>query len=513
MKLSQNIIFYRLFTNYPDRPIRFFNRGVDGVPYGYPILYEAGADLSDHVVIIRTDDLEAHLDGAAPVRALFVCVGEAPEKRPDMPPVILIGGGVSLVGVNNYLIETYDRFETWDRSLADVVRNGGSFQDLVDCCRPVLGAPVTISDHELRTIAMSGPLKRSDSDVLPDDGELFPNGSPAAAMGPELDGVSSLRESYLLPSAGGFSLCRNLFMREEFSGRIAVHLDTEEENLRNYCDAVLEHLCAHAGRLLQERTSSLIRKVPENRLAALLRQSLNKKRFSEKLWEEAFLENGWDMNGPYALVQFVSNSMEENSLKITYPKILDYKALYPWVESLCFVYMDHPLLFINLEKSFVSQKPDLVASLSDFSKDHFLIAGASRYFIGIEHLRSAYEQTQAALEYGTANCPSDSCHVFNDYALDYMLRHCVGTFDSREICSHKLASLLRYDTNNGTDYFNTLYTYFKCRFNAAEAAKKLFINRSTFHYRLERIQELVYIDFDSEDERLYLAISFRIMKR
>ena len=512
MKLSQDIVFYQLLMNYSGHPVRFFSRNESIVSYGYPIVYEAGADLSDHVVIIRTDDLDTLLDEARPERALFVCFGKAPNQRPDMPPVILVSDGVSLIGANNYLIEAYDRFENWDRSMADTVRNGGNFRDLIGCCEPVLDMPLTVNDKELRIVAVSDSSKESDDEAASGGAGTPPDNSPAAAEDTDLKRICGIRDSYLLPSAGGCSLCRNLFVRQEFAGRIAIRLRTDEECLRNYCDAVLERLCSYAVRLLQESVSFVIREIPDNRLAALLRQSLNKKRIPETLWEDAFLENGWEMNGPYALVQFVSNSMEENSIKTIYSKILDYQAGYPWVKSLCFVYMDRPLLFINLEKSFVNQKLDLITTLSDFSKDHLLIAGASRVFIGVEHLHSAYEQTQAALEYGTANRPSDSCHVFNDYALDYMLLHCVGTFDSREICSHKLASLLRYDTKNGTEYFNTLYTYFKCRFNAAEAAKKLFINRSTFHYRLERIQELVYIDFDSEDERLYLAISFRIMK-
>ena len=74
-------------------------------------------------------------------------------------------------------------------------------------------------------------------------------------------------------------------------------------------------------------------------------------------------------------------------------------------------------------------------------------------------------------------------------------------------------SLVQYDKEKGTEYYKTLNTYFECKYNAAEAAKRLFINRSTFHYRLERIQELVNIDFDSNDELLYSAISFKILEQ
>ena len=44
-----------------------------------------------------------------------------------------------------------------------------------------------------------------------------------------------------------------------------------------------------------------------------------------------------------------------------------------------------------------------------------------------------------------------------------------------------------------------------------QSARKLFIHRSTFLYRLERIQEIVPIDFNNEDELFYLLLSFRIL--
>ncbi|WP_373887473.1 helix-turn-helix domain-containing protein [Desulfosporosinus nitroreducens] len=57
-----------------------------------------------------------------------------------------------------------------------------------------------------------------------------------------------------------------------------------------------------------------------------------------------------------------------------------------------------------------------------------------------------------------------------------------------------------------------LRSYFECKYNAVAAAKKLFIQRSSFFYRMNKIREMVNIDFDSNDEMLYLAISLEILK-
>lgn len=59
----------------------------------------------------------------------------------------------------------------------------------------------------------------------------------------------------------------------------------------------------------------------------------------------------------------------------------------------------------------------------------------------------------------------------------------------------------------GTQYYKTLECYVKCRYNAAHTAKELFIHRSTFLNRLERIKELTKLDLDDFASRLYVELS------
>lgn len=61
-------------------------------------------------------------------------------------------------------------------------------------------------------------------------------------------------------------------------------------------------------------------------------------------------------------------------------------------------------------------------------------------------------------------------------------------------------------------YYKTLYCYLQCRYNAAMTAKKLFIHRSTFLNRLERISELIQADLEDFRSRLYLSASYYILE-
>ena len=46
----------------------------------------------------------------------------------------------------------------------------------------------------------------------------------------------------------------------------------------------------------------------------------------------------------------------------------------------------------------------------------------------------------------------------------------------------------------------------------SQAANRLYIHRSTFINRMERIQELTRLNLDDYDTRLYLELSFRLLQ-
>ena len=77
----------------------------------------------------------------------------------------------------------------------------------------------------------------------------------------------------------------------------------------------------------------------------------------------------------------------------------------------------------------------------------------------------------------------------------------------------KLLRLKYADEENGTEYFRTLRLYLDNHFNAVQTARELFIHRSTFLYRLERIKAILGTDFNNKDEILYLMLSFRLLDR
>ena len=89
----------------------------------------------------------------------------------------------------------------------------------------------------------------------------------------------------------------------------------------------------------------------------------------------------------------------------------------------------------------------------------------------------------------------------------YLMMHGAEEFLSEEVDSLALQKLMEHDRQMGTQYYKTLECYVKCRYNAAHTAKELFIHRSTFLNRLERIKELTKLDLDDFASRLYVELS------
>ena len=71
--------------------------------------------------------------------------------------------------------------------------------------------------------------------------------------------------------------------------------------------------------------------------------------------------------------------------------------------------------------------------------------------------------------------------------------------------------LIRYDQENGTQYFQTLREYLLNERDIPKTSEKLIIHRTTLLYRLKKIQSLVSVNLEDPWQRLYLMLSLWIL--
>ena len=179
--------------------------------------------------------------------------------------------------------------------------------------------------------------------------------------------------------------------------------------------------------------------------------------------------------------------------------------------SCAFQYENNIAIFVNLTR-FGGSSEDAMEKIVYFLRDSFLKAGLSNEFVGFETLYHHYRQAAVALEVGSRRAPFRWIHRFDEIALDYLLEESRGELPPELVCSRKILKLRSFDEQHNTDYYNTLKLYVKNHLNAVQTAKQLYIHRSTFLYRMEKIKELIRMDLDDYDTLLYVMITFRMME-
>ena len=67
-----------------------------------------------------------------------------------------------------------------------------------------------------------------------------------------------------------------------------------------------------------------------------------------------------------------------------------------------------------------------------------------------------------------------------------------------------------HDERYNTDFIETLRTYLECDRSAAKAAEKLHLHRSTFFYRIKKLEELLNVDLNDSKLLFLYELSFKI---
>lgn len=511
MKLSQDIIYYCLSRKFP---VQYFKRNEANFNLKRPIFYENEADISSSVVIISADDLKLFTDKRiSSSDTLFICTGKYSKslKTPE-GSVISFETEVSPLAIFNCLQEIYNHFDHWDEALKDICYEGGNFVDLIDCCDPVISDPILLVDKKLHYVAYSKEMTvERGGDAFMDEN----NNVPVDTVN-DFIADSEFQELYDIRDVFGYSssevedmVCRNIFHRNEYVGRLLIIISDIDEHVKKYNIAILEHLYVYVDKLYGKYMSFNLKEIVLNSLRSLLLEALNKKEISDGQWEKALEENRWNPSDKLQLVQFRPNTRYNKNM---YTKYLGTEIENKWQGCASLEYNDRLLLLVNHDKFGAPTKMNFKQTLAYFLRESLLVAGLSRIFSDMKQLSSAYEQTDIALDFGVRKTPTLWYYKFNDYELSYMLNCCTGPFEKEQICSEKLLALKQFDAEKKTEYYKTLLMYFECSLNAAAAAKKLFIHRSTFLNRMDRILEITEIDFDSNDQRLYLALSFKLLE-
>lgn len=255
--------------------------------------------------------------------------------------------------------------------------------------------------------------------------------------------------------------------------------------------------------LLRAFEASMGKGPASNCLASLVFSMLSGTKYSTTDLENQLSSVGWKTTDSCCCIVVLERYSHPNSTSLN-TFCLKVERLFKACVS--FLYNDRVVVVVNLDKSECKPR-DIPNRIGILIREGLLKAGVSFKYWSFETTPIYYQQAYSAYEMGSLYNPSIWCYLFEDFALQYFMHYGSCRLPPRHLCHPALVELHRYDTANGTHLLPTLEAYVGNNCNAVIAANQLYIHRNTFYQRLSKIQELLNLNLEDSDVRLYLQMS------
>lgn len=505
MKLSTSILAHRLKSKFTLQNKKALS---DDLHLERVLFYNEGDEMQDHKIYICTGEQVTGPDLIVPEKAALFCIGKVRTRNTGKNgQVFQVVDDTSPFFLFNEIQRIFDYYEKWDEKLYELAHQEGSIQEMLDESFRLFHNPIIVHTADYFVIGYSSIIDtRPELSGLVDPDAIFERSQENREGGRQPD-LTKKKGAFFYPDfiTGTRSLCVNMFEHDRYAYRM---LMVESSSRFDACDgALLEHLSEYIALALSKQ--SVLQADMGYRLDRIFSDILSGPNQDPELTQQWLSEFGWLSVHRYLCISLKVAALDLENMTVRFVCSHIEKML---PDSCVFQYQNSIVIFVNLTR-FGGDGEDVKDKIIYFLRDSFLKAGFSNEFTGFDHVRDYYRQSIVALEVGSRRSPFKWSHRFEEVALSYMLEQGMGEFPKELVCSRRILELLSFDEEHHTDYYHTLKCYVKNQLNAVQTAKQLFIHRSTFLYRMEKIREIAELDLSDYDTLLYVMMSFRILEK
>jgi purine catabolism regulator len=244
-------------------------------------------------------------------------------------------------------------------------------------------------------------------------------------------------------------------------------------------------------------------------LTALLQEDLSPR--DAELWTQGM---GFDLNQPHVALRFAWDGSSPPSRRrletIVNGEIsrVDHKAIVDpmGVEVICICQMSEQLT--RPEPALVLGQSIIAQGQKEYP-DIPVRCGVGKPAADVSEWRISFRQAGQALQMARRFGEGKPLY-FPDLSVYRLLLQIEHDPELSAFQEETIGHLLAYDGNE--ELIRTLEAYFKHNANLSQTAEALFIHRNTLLYRMERIAQILELDFDSPENRLAVQLALHIYR-
>lgn len=408
---------------------------------------------------------------------------------------ILISG-LDLESLLNEVMAAFDYYNRWESRLWQALSDPNPYQRLADVGVEVLGNPICIGDYEGNVLALS---QRFGPDDVDDRWrELHETGLiPTSYTGPPIlteqgEMVADwLEEPRQYQYENGVKyICANIYADEEQLAGFYLQQQQHEFTLGHVqLASVLCNVLTSAVAVKRDNPH------PIHSAVSIITNLLEERHIDSSSINRLVNKIGW--LAPWQLL--VIRNYPINVSKLKQRNLLNILRQMN-IANISLHYQNDVVLVIGLKDSSL-----LLETLQSTINLKYYSLGISLPFKHWLELPVYYKQALFAMEEGQY---SPSIHYCQDYALEYLVSFIGDRNRALELCHPALMILEEYDQKQQTELFETLYQYVAHERSLVETAKALYIHRNSLIYRIKRIKELIQVDLEDANERVFILLSY-----
>ena len=411
----------------------------------------------------------------------------------------------------NGINRVYQTFQELEKSLQEAACVHHNMQMLVDRMGPFFCDSLSVCTLDFQRIGWTEGsvrvLKESELPTMNAKGLLPPEVVSFFKNDINFSRVRTLQEPFIYEKSifSCDAMCQNVFYRGEPVCRAVCY--NLNGAFRSY-DRGLIQFFASFVQMVYESSGDGESYVPRNHLQAVALDLLRDEPVPAGRMSLALMARGWPEEGPFLCLSLLPSDRDIFNHTIPYYC----EAISRELSGVCvFEHEGRIVCLVNLEE-YEGTDDGFMKRTVEYLRDNHFLAGLSNVFTDLGGLRWYWRQADIALETGLRAAPTIWYHKFSERALRYMLGKIADELDTEHLCASQLLWLIKYDRENGSEYFKTLKKYLQSGMNAVQTAKDLYIHRGTMMYRLKRLQEMVSLDFNDPKTRLYLELSYALLE-
>ncbi|HIW77023.1 MULTISPECIES: PucR family transcriptional regulator [Gordonibacter] len=489
---------------------------------------------------LRSDSLEARLSFAAPLTesrllaesCLYVAVGEdlariAPSPTEGSYSIVSIGPPPAELIENEHfdivivrplrdlstvlqqVEDLFALFNDWQQGmLLELVSESASLDRLLSRAVPIFGNPIELFGEKFQVLGRG----QTEAHFIPDCNYDKETGFMARDLMDRFGHNEAFARSHDLEGPhvdlSLESAFFNIRKRGKFVARLVIPFidrDCDEGDLYPLivlADIVKQYL--------------LINQVSVFGLQSSFKKALQRFFFSsdqsdgvKKTAVSAINRLGWGTCDPYQAICIVPD-FSSVAINALYYQCLELEKEI-W-SSVAMLEGSEIFLLVNLSGQ-QSGRNAVLDQLDELSQEHCFVAGTSTVFDDFSQAPVFFRQARATAFMAVEHeAQTYGVYSFEKYRLAFVLTNGLYELPSVAIIPASLQAVIDYDSQHGTEYYDTLKTYLKENLNVSATAGCMCVHGGTMRYRIKRLEEMLCdLDLQTVDDRLFLQCVFMLI--